>query len=300
MASADREQGGPEDRIDGDGEGHPGPAEGRDVPRPGEAVAVLVLLALLFLFGAGVLFLVLGEEAMESGLLVAQVLFLLLPVLLVARLRGFDARRTFFLRRPEGRELLGGILIIGGGLPLAWFLAWLQGFVIPVPTELLEQLEDLVTAETVGRYLWLLLLLAVTPAICEEFVFRGFFLSATERRFSPVAVIILNGAVFGLFHMSFQTAFRVLPTAFLGILLAAVVWKTRSIWTGVLMHGINNAIIVTLASVPALELWGERMEEAPPLLLLVVGLLLVLAGVRVLAADGGRPLPSAGGPGAAL
>lgn len=221
---------------------------------------------------------------MEPGLLLAQWVALLVPVVLFARLRRLDLGQVFFLRKPAGRELTAGALVVLGGLPLALFLAWLQGLFMEVPTELLEELQELVTADTAGRLLWLLLVLAVTPAICEEFLFRGFLLSSTERRFAPLPLFLLNGAVFGVFHLN---AFRILPTAFLGVLLALVVWRTRSIWTGVLMHMINNGLIVVLSSAPLMPVWEGSMEDRPPLVVLPVALLVMGLGLYMLFTSGG-------------
>ena len=233
---------------------------------PGQAAGGLVLIALLFFTLAGGLSLLVG---MEPALFLAQWIGLFLAVLLLARLQRLDLRQVFFLRKPARRELTAGLFLILGGMPLALFLAWVQGFFMEVPTELLEQLQEMVTADTLPRLLWLLVLLAVTPAVCEEFVFRGFLLSSTERRFSVVPLLLLNGAVFGAFHLN---AFRILPTAFLGALLALVVWRTRSIWTGVFMHMMNNAAIVILSAEPFLPLMEGMMEDRPPLLILPLAL----------------------------
>ena len=172
---------------------------------------------------------------------------------------------------------------------MGWFLAWAQGFVLPVPWDILEGLEDLVTAESPLRFLWLLALLALTPAICEEAVFRGVLLAGIRGRASAVRVAVFNGLVFGAFHLSFASAFRFLPTAWLGFILAWAVLSTRSIWVGVLMHFVNNGSIVLIASVPALRAWLEHGGEGPPWVLLAPALLAVAVGVRLI---GGKSLAS--------
>jgi sodium transport system permease protein len=167
-------------------------------------------------------------------------------------------------------------------MPLGWFLAWAQGFVLPIPWDMLEGLEELITAESASRLVWLLALLALTPAICEEVVFRGVLLAGIRGRASAVRVAAFNGLVFGAFHISFESAFRFLPTAWLGFLLAWAVLATRSIWVGILMHFLNNGSIVLMASVPALRAWLEDGGEAPPWVLLAPALLAVALGVKLL------------------
>jgi len=128
---------------------------------------------------------------------------------------------------------------------------------------------------------WLLLLLAVTPAICEETVFRGVLLGGT-RSLTPWRAILLNGLVFGAFHLSFGTAFRFLPTAWLGIVIAWAVWRTGSLWVGALMHFLNNGTIVILASVPALSAAFDDPKAPPPLWLLPLAGLALVAGAAIL------------------
>jgi sodium transport system permease protein len=241
-----------------------------------------------FIAAVAVLFFYLGFPLQagwgERGLLVSEWMLLLVPALLFVRVAGFDVRSTFSLRRPRGRQIAGALLLIVGAMPLGWFLAWAQGFVLPVPWDMLEGLEDLITAESPSRLLWLVTLLALTPAICEEAVFRGVFLAGMRGGASPIRVALINGVVFGAFHISFESAFRFLPTAWLGFILAWAVLSTRSIWVGILMHFVNNGSIVVMSSIPALRAWLEAGGEAPPWVLLAPALLSAGVGVRLLAA----------------
>jgi len=64
------------------------------------------------------------------------------------------------------------------------------------------------------------------------------------------------GAIFGLFHVDL---WRILPTAYLGVLLTAVVLLTGSIYPAMLWHALNNAA----ALVPAELGWIARDAELP-------------------------------------
>jgi sodium transport system permease protein len=247
-------------------------------PSAVQAIGFIAAVAVLFFYLGFPLQAGLGER----GLFLSEWLLLLLPAFLFVRVAGFDVRETFSFRLPEGPKVAGALLLIAGAMPLGWFLVWAQGFVLPVPWDLLEGLEGLVTAESPSRLLWLLALLALTPAICEEAVFRGVLLAGIRGRASAVRVALVNGLLFGAFHLSFESAFRFLPTAWLGFILAWAVLSTRSIWVGVLMHFVNNGSIVLIASVPALRAWLEDGGEAPPWVLLAPALLAVAVGVRLL------------------
>lgn len=245
---------------------------------------------LVFVALVGVLYFYLGvrlQVAMgEGGLLVSELALLLLPSLLLLWLGGFDVRSSLSLRAPSGRGWLAALLLIAGGTPLVWFLTWVQSFVLPLPWEFLEGMSDFLAAETTARVLWLLALVAVTPAICEEVLFRGVLLAGTRGRFPLTGVIILNGLIFGVFHVPAATVYRFLPSAVLGMLLAWAVSRTRSIWTGMLMHFLNNGSIVILASSPFILERFSDPDRAPPFFLLLPALLLFLGGAVLLEREG--------------
>jgi sodium transport system permease protein len=250
------------------------------VPTPAAAGTFVAMIAVAFFFGGIPLQLALGE----SGLLAAELLLLFAPAAAFVAAGRFDPSRALSLRAPRVSQLAGGVLLIAGALPVVWLVGWLQSFVLPIPWELLEGLEELMTAQSVERFVWLLVLLAVTPAICEEIVFRGVLLGGT-RGLEPWRMIALNGIVFGAFHLSFETVIRFLPTAMLGALIAWAVWRTGSIWVGSLMHFLNNATIVLLTSLPAVREVLNDPDAPPPLWLVPFGALALGLGIRVISAS---------------
>ncbi len=247
------------------------------VPEPSAALGFVAMIALLFFYGGIRLQIAFGEQ----GLFVAEWLLLFVPAVAFVLLGRFDVARTLSLRAPTPRALGAGLLVIAGALPLVWLIGWLQSFVLPIPWDLLEGLEELMTATDPRRLVWLLVLLAITPAICEEVVFRGVLLGGS-RSLDPWRMILLNGAVFGAFHLSFETVIRFLPTASLGALIAWAVWRTGSIWVGALMHFANNATLVVLTSTPLLREAFSDPDAPPPFWLVPVGAALLALGARIL------------------
>jgi sodium transport system permease protein len=249
-----------------------------DYPGPRATLVFVAVVAVLYFYSAARLQVGLGEV----GLLVSELVLLLLPALLFLRLGGYNPVKTLSLRAPSGKNLLAALLIIAGGTPLVWFLTWLQGFVLPMPQEFLEGMSDFLTAGTPGRVVWLLALVALTPAVCEEFLFRGVLLAGTRRQLTPIKVIILNGLIFGAFHVPSATIYRLLPSAILGMLLAWVVLRTRSIWPGMLMHFVNNGSIVILTSSPWIIERFSDPNQGPPFWLLLSALVSLAGGAVLL------------------
>ena len=258
------------------------------VPRPSARSALYFVagIAVVF-FWVGTLFLVLMGE---KGMVLAEWLLLFLPALVFVRWSGGDLRTSLSLRRPSVAGVAGGLLLVVGATPVGWLLAWLQTLVFPVPWEMLEGMERMLAADSPGPLLWLLVAVAVTPAVCEEIVFRGVLLGAT-RHLAPWRFLLLNGLVFGAFHLSLETWIRFLPTAWVGIVIAWAVWRTGSLFIGMLMHLVNNGVIVLAAAQP---LPDEVTDPAapPPLWLVPVALLALAAGLRITAELPGGPEPA--------
>jgi sodium transport system permease protein len=242
------------------------PAPGaRRVPSPGEAFALVGVVGLLFFYLAPRLMAALGER----GVLASTVLLIGLPTVLFAVAGPFDARRTLGLRPVAPRTLLAAVLVGLGGMPLGWAVALLQVKLLrlEVPREMMGALEKLVTADDAARFAWLLVLVALAPAVCEELAFRGVLLRGLARRMGAWRTILLSAVVFGAFHLSYETAIRFVPTAWLGLLLGYVAWHTRSTLPTMLMHFLNNGLVVVLVSVPALRSFvfpgGGDMPSVP-------------------------------------
>jgi sodium transport system permease protein len=163
---------------------------------------------------------------------------------------------------------------------------------LPPPDSLVKALEKLVMLEDASASLWkLLLVIAITPAVCEELLFRGLILSGL-RRYGQWPAIIISALLFALAHASI---YRLLPTFCLGLMLGYIVVKTGSIYCSMLMHALNNGIAVTLARSKD---FGERfgLSEAtqvpwsitlPAIAVVVIGLLILRTHQRTISREQG-------------
>jgi sodium transport system permease protein len=238
-----------------------------------------------FIAGIALLYFHLGTRLQgslgERGLLASQWLLLALPAVAFAVLGPYDVRRTLAIRAPSARTLLAAAMIALGGIPVGWLIIWLEMQMFKDGLESLVPLQQMLTAGDARRALWLFFLVAITPAICEELVFRGVLLQSLGRQMRGWQAVALSAAVFGAFHLSFETALRFLPTAFIGLLMGWVVWHSRSIFASMLMHLLNNSFVVAFLWQPALQKLAFRGEELawPPV---VGGAVLLAAGLWLL------------------
>jgi sodium transport system permease protein len=248
------------------------------IPRATEVMLLVTFVALLYFYLGRALMVRLGE----TGIPLAQLLLIALPVLVFIAVGRHDPRRSLALRAAPPRAYGAAVLIVLGAIPIGWTIAWLQSFVISLPVEYLQALGELVTATDARRLLWLFLIVALVPAVCEELLFRGALMQGLARSDSMPRAVLLSALVFGAFHLSFETAIRFLPTFFLGAVLGYVVWHTRSLFTGMLMHLVNNAAVVALVSSPMLRERFSDPSGQPPWVLVAAAPLVLWAGLRLL------------------
>ena len=177
----------------------------------------------------------------QLGLLASEWIGILGLVAIYARAARRTLRQVLVLERPATRALLGAALC---GLSAWAVLGLLAQWIAPAPRELIESLRRQILPPG-GRSLALtILLMAITPAICEEALFRGPILRGLATRVSPLAAAALTGLLFGLFHFDL---WRLVPTGLLGVLLSLIAWRAGSIVLSMLAHAVNNGCLVILA-----------------------------------------------------
>ena len=176
------------------------------------------------------------KNNMYLMLFINEYIFILLPVIIYAVVKRLDFREVFRFRR---LKIAPAALIILASLPAYFTAAMLNTFVVYV----LQFVGD-VPAQTIPvpqsiRELLLgLLLIAFSPALCEEMLNRGIMLKGYENRGSAKAVVI-TAIFFGLFHFDITNLFGPI---FLGLLIGYYTIRTNSIFAAMLAHFMNNAI----------------------------------------------------------
>jgi len=87
--------------------------------------------------------------------------------------------------------------------------------------------------------IFMLLVIAVQPAIFEELAFRGIITSQLKKITDARQTIFITAFVFAIIHLSFLSLIWLLPFA---VLLGYIRERENTIWYGVLMHFSFNAI----------------------------------------------------------
>ncbi len=78
----------------------------------------------------------------------------------------------------------------------------------------------------------------------EELVFRGVLARSLVKPLGRVLAIAISAVLFSVYHLSLAQA---VPTLVIGLALALVAIESGSIWPGLVLHALNNTIVVVLA-----------------------------------------------------
>lgn len=171
------------------------------------------------------------------GLTFNEVVFLLAPGLLYARVFGLSWKNYFPLAVPAWRDFLLVLLLTALVIAPIELLIHLQENFWPLPKSVQTFYEGLVARNNWYDGLIQFFALAFVPAVCEEFFFRGLLYRMMEPRFGTVKTILLTALFFALAHMN--------PWYLLYYFLLGVYFGWLRSWKGnlvlcILAHFINN------------------------------------------------------------
>jgi len=165
----------------------------------------------------------------------------------------------------------------------AWaVLGVVAHWILPAPRELEERLRHVVEQSGSHGLAASLALMALTPAVCEEALFRGVILRGFAAKLPRLTSAVLTGLLFGLFHLDL---WRILPTALLGVALSLIALETGSIIPSMLAHFANNAWLVLLVHLGS-NAAAEDMSRSMQVGLLGGGLAVLTVGAALVRGSG--------------
>ncbi len=214
--------------------------EPRETPSPALAMSLFGLVMLLLFYVATYA----QMRAPLPGLILTEWGLILAPVVGVLWFVRADLRKSLQLRGFRPAQGLGALVLAVSTLALVMGFSILLDQFLPVPESMKEGLKDFLgDTGSPGGKLLLFFAMAVSPAVCEEVLFRGAILTGLSRKLRPLAAVTLTAVLFGVFHLSI---YRFAPTALIGMSITYAVFRTRSLWIGMLMHFLNNGLAIAL------------------------------------------------------
>ncbi len=191
----------------------------------------------------------------------SQVLFILLPALILSKLVYEDVTTIIRAHIPRIEEILlfsVGIFILS---PIMEYYLSIQDYLIKLLAShsvlfnslkiSIDKLNDMVdktygnllSGKTILDGLIIIIVVSVVPAVCEETMFRGFIQKSFEFKFKPIWAAVITALFFALYHFN---PYGLIPLFMLGLYFGFAAYTTDSIIVPMVLHFINNFAAVIL------------------------------------------------------
>jgi len=166
-------------------------------------------------------------------------------------------------KAPKMFVLLGTISCIGIGLISSMIyliystIIKYYGLTIPEP--------DFTMPSQRGYLILFLIYVCLLGPILEEVIFRGFILRSMQK-YGNLTAIIVSSILFSMFHLNLV---QFINPVLMGIVLAFITIKSKSIFPSIIAHIFNNTIAFTATGVSLLKV--PLVEELFGIIYLLVG-----------------------------
>lgn len=206
--------------------------------RPLHLPPALVLCCFLFLILARIIDTVLLKRGSETiGTILLQIVVFIVPAVLYSALRGEKFTKRIRLTPPKVSHLWFILCILIVMITGSMLTSILTGGISSLSGGLV--LYNTFSAQSSGDFIGIASLIfayVLVPAFCEEMIFRAYLCAEYEHLGVGVS-IVASALFFAMLHFSFGLFLTYL---FLGVLLAAVLYATRSFFAVFALHFLYN------------------------------------------------------------
>ena len=141
---------------------------------------------------------------------------------------------------------------------------------LPIPESLIQEYAE--ATNLLGDDITVIQVLAVVIAapILEEVLYRGLIMKSLQRGMPVIVALILQAIVFGLMH---GQLLWICYATFLGVLLAVIKLKYKSLYPSILLHlafNIANYILIPFYSIIPDNIYSDIMIFAIALIISVI------------------------------
>ena len=190
-----------------------------------------------------------------------QILFILLPALVFAKWFYEDVSTIIRIKIPRWEEV--GLFILGIVIltPLLQNYLYIQNYIFEYLAKIspfvnqvksffdsLDKLVentygDLLSANNIFEGLFVVIVVSVVPALCEETMFRGFIQKSFEFKLKPFWAALITAVFFGAYHFN---PYGLIPLIGLGLYFGFAAYTSNSIFIPMILHFLNNFAAVIL------------------------------------------------------
>lgn len=249
-------------------------------------IVATLLVFLIYMIGSSISFsvvgLISGIDDIESlsgevssymqG--ISQLLWMLLPTIFISAYSPLATNGL--LRREKGLladiKVLDIVALVTGIIGVGLFTqGWgtIQAILLPesIYADLLTMAEDnqsillsiLKNDGSIFSLIRNLIVIALIPAVAEEFLFRGILQRSLEEKMSLYHSVLISSVMFALIHFNLL---ELVPIAVIGAVLGVSAWSTRSLLLPMVGHFLNNAISVLYVWASGVDVYSTNASES--------------------------------------
>jgi sodium transport system permease protein len=170
---------------------------------------------------------------------------MLAPALIMATILTRSIRQALRLNFVSLRELLASGALALVLHPTYSVLASIIGYEYKLGEETVAFLRQFDLILAAAPIWFVLLVMALIPAVCEELVFRGFIFSGLQRDSGHVRAVLLSALLFGLSHGVLQ---QTITASLVGLLLGWIAYRTGGVGCTIIFHFVHNTISMLIAT----------------------------------------------------
>jgi membrane protease YdiL (CAAX protease family) len=171
--------------------------------------------------------------------------------------------------------LINWMVSVNDMMKLPEFLRGFEEWMKSTEKEATKLTEAFMQMPTVGSFLFNMLMIAILPAIGEEFMFRGLIQRLLKDWLGNIHLaIFISALLFSAMHMQFYGFF---PRMVLGIMFGYMFYWTGSLWIPIFAHFIQNGLVVTVTYLGQQGIIGgdyENFGSTDNFLVILVSLLI--------------------------
>jgi len=187
-----------------------------------------------------------------------QIGFFVIPPLIYALLTHTHPSAFTGLRKPAAGTIIAAVFLVVACGPFTGFLTSINEMLqLPASLSGINQwmrsseadaamlTDRFLNAPGAKTLIINLIMMGVLPALGEELLFRAALIGHLRLYFKNVHIpVLISAFLFSAMHLQF---FGFLPRFFLGLVFGYIFIWSRSLWTPILAHFVNNSLIVIAA-----------------------------------------------------
>ncbi len=201
------------------------------------ALLVVIVWLLQFLMNEGMELLSPEQNLLKIAVILRLSITFLLPVIVFLKYYQLRPSESLGLNRPPWVKTTLAVVL---GIVLIMAVSIMLPQIIPPSQELMQTSGSITAYTNLPEFLLAFLTAVVFASVADELFFRGIVLQYLLKRYGKILAIVLTALLTALFHT--LEPFKLVHAFLMGVIFAASVIWTRSVYTSIILHGLHNAL----------------------------------------------------------